>query len=201
MGRRIRSFRLLSGLSQELLAARVGLGLKQRSISMIEHGSYDPDPGTIEALAQHLGLRAEFLKTGHGPPLSSPMVAYSSAAFTREREVRQAQEGIRDCLDSGLLSDPYDRCVVSADKKTILMAVWRQHSGLDHSYVLYRPGVLTEWVMGVIASNNYTIEVTKAPDDKDVFETGRFLLIRYAELIGDGVDIKVESVLEGKSRS
>ena len=188
---------MLSGLSQAMLAAHVGLGLEQRSISMIEHDRYEPNSEIIDALALHLGLRTEFLTTGDGPPLSSPMVAYSTAAFTRERQIRQAQEGIRYCLDRWLLSDPYQRCVGSADTKTILIAVWRGHTGLDHSYVLYRPGLLTEWVRAVIASQGYTIEGTDAPDGEDVFETGRDLLAQYAELVGEGVDIDVDAIIEG----
>jgi transcriptional regulator with XRE-family HTH domain len=109
-GALLRRLRLRAGLTQEILADRAGLGV--RTVRGLETGERaDPRVGTVEALADALGLtsaeRADLLAAigghtvDHGPAPGDPLVAAARqlafelrARLRREEEQRQIHDPV-----------------------------------------------------------------------------------------------------------
>ena len=62
-GRRIREVRHWAGMTQQALAAAVGV--PQRKVSRWELGEYDPGPTMLARIAEAAGAPAEWLLPGH----------------------------------------------------------------------------------------------------------------------------------------
>ena len=67
LARRLRSARLMSGLTQHQVAVAAELG-SATVVSGIECAKRSPEPATLARIAAALGVREEWLATGEGRP-------------------------------------------------------------------------------------------------------------------------------------
>jgi len=65
IGERLREARIAAGMTQEQLAAAVGVS--RPAVSQYEHGEMRPGVDTLERAAHELGVRAGWLAFGEDP--------------------------------------------------------------------------------------------------------------------------------------
>ena len=97
MGKRLKSARENAGLSQRELAK--SSGVSQGMISQIEAGNKEGGLGTLEKLAQALGVSFEVLYRSEGPTVDQTLLkdrlVYKIAQTVKPMTVREKREVLR----------------------------------------------------------------------------------------------------------